>query len=128
MHNRPNLRVVGAAEASPQSEPTVPYCPSMDVREIFRTMLAAELRTGRLTPARRRNIIRYGAQLNMSAVDVGRMIDDCRQAALQSEDPVERYHALNLAEPADARLPLLVKVLALLAGAELINLLFSRWM
>ncbi len=70
--------------------------------EIFREMIAYELRAGRLTRARRQRIVRYAAQLGLSAVEAGRMIEACRQAALESDDPLVREHALRLVEPPQA--------------------------
>jgi len=68
-------------------------------KEIFRELIAEEVRSGRLTPSRRRRIVRYAAQLHLSAVETGRLIAECRDEALESDDPEEIYHALRLVEP-----------------------------
>ena len=71
-------------------------------REIFREMIAEEVRRGRLDRARRQRIIRYAAQLGLSAVEAGAMIQECRAEALQSDDPAVRTYALRLVEPPPA--------------------------
>jgi len=50
----------------------------IDQREIFRQLIEDEIRNGRLTRARRRRIVRYAAQLRLSAVEAGNMIERCR--------------------------------------------------
>ena len=91
--------------------------------EIFRQLIADEVRAGRLTPARRRRIVRYAAQLRLSAVDVGLMIAQCREEALQSQDQTERLHALRLVEPPTPRIPIAYKLSAVVLAAIIINLL-----
>ena len=100
----------------------------LDTKEIFRELIAQEVRSGRLTPSRRRRIVRYAAQLHLSAVEAGRMIAECREEALESEDPEEVYHALRLVEPPPAELPVAVKIAIALAGAILLNLMLSKWL
>ena len=100
----------------------------IDTKEIFRRLIAQEVRSGRLTPSRRRRIVRYAAQLHLSAVETGRLIAECREEALESEDPVEIYHALRLVEPPPATMPWPLKIAIALAGAVLINLILSKWL
>jgi len=91
--------------------------------EIFRQLIADEVRAGHLTPARRRRIVRYAAQLRLSAVDVGLMIAQCREEALQSQDQTERLHALKLVEPPKPRIPIAYKLSAVVLVAIIIDLL-----
>ena len=100
----------------------------IDTQEIFRELIAQEVRSGRLTPSRRRRIIRYAAQLHLSAVETGRLIAECRDEALQSDNPEEMYHALRLVEPPQAEMPVALKVAIVAAGAIVVNLLLSRWL
>ena len=89
----------------------------IDTQEIFRELIAQEVRSGRLTPSRRRRIVRYAAQLHLSAVETGRLIAECRAEALESDDPQEIYHALRLVEPPRAEMPVAFKVAIVAAGA-----------
>ena len=54
--------------------------------EIFAELIRMEVRTGPLTRARRRRLVRYAAHLRLSAVDVGEMITACR-AGLDEDPP-----------------------------------------
>jgi hypothetical protein len=92
-------------------------------KEVFRKLIRDEIRSGRLTPARRRRIVRYAAQLDMSAVDVGLMIAQCREEALKSEDPAARQHALKLVEPPPSRMPLAWKLSAVVLLAIIVDLI-----
>jgi hypothetical protein len=89
----------------------------IDTKEIFREMIAQEVRCGRLSPSRRRRIVRYAAQLRLSAVETGRLIAECRDEALQSDDPDEVHHALRLVESPPASMPITVKIAVALTVA-----------
>jgi len=81
----------------------------IDTKDIFRELIAQEVRSGRLTPSRRRRIVRYAAQLRLSAAETGRLIVECRDEALESDDPEEIYHALRVVEPPPKTMPLTAK-------------------
>lgn len=104
------------------------YQPSIDTADVFREMIAAELRDGRLTPARRRRIVRYAAQLNLTASEAGRLLAACREEALQGKDPVAKYHALRLVQPQETRVPIGPKIFAVVVLAMLLDLLVWRWL
>lgn len=84
----------------------IPFCPPLpDTKAIFRELIANEIRSGRLTAARRARIVRYASQLGLSAVETGRLIHDCVYEALEDRDPVAQACALRLAaEPPRRRL------------------------
>ena len=103
------------------------YTRRIDTKEIFRELIAQEVRSGRLTPSRRRRIVRYAAQLRLSAVETGRLIAECRDEALESEDPEEIYHALRLVEPPPQTMPLTVKVAVALTVAIVLYDLGARF-
>ena len=103
------------------------YTRRIDTKEIFRELIAQEVRTGRLTPSRRRRIVRYAAQLRLSAVETGRLIAECRDEALESEDPEEIYHALLLVEPPPQTMPLIVKAVVALTAAIVLYGLGARF-
>ena len=102
------------------------YTRRIDTKEIFRAMIAREVRTGRLTPSRRRRMVRYAAQFHLSAVETGRLIAECRDEALESEDAEEIYHALRLVEPPPKTMPLTVKVAVALTVAIVLYDLTAR--
>ena len=91
--------------------------PSLDTRAIFQQLIEEEIRNGRLTRSRRRRIIRYAAQLQLSAVEAGRLIEQSRFNVLRSGDPTQRRHALRLAAPESAGLSTTVKIWLVVTGA-----------
>lgn len=95
-------------------------------KEIFRELIAQEVRSGRLTPSRRRRLVRYAEQLRLSAVETGRLIAECRDEALESDDPEEIYHALRLVEPPAQTMPLIVKIAVVLTVAIVLYDLAAR--
>ena len=115
------IRPVGLSGADRRA---ATFVPSIDTRDVFRQMIALELRNGRLTPARRRRIVRYAAQMGLSAVEAGQLIAACRKETLRSDDPTERYHALRLVEPTPRRIPVALILSVAVALAILIDLIF----
>ena len=87
---RPARKRNRAANGDPQSaeRPLPVFAPSIDMTTIFRDLIADEVRTGRLTRARRRRIVQYAAHLGLSAVQVGRLIAECQEEATRSDDRV----------------------------------------
>lgn len=65
-----------------------PFMPSMDMKEIFREMIRQEVQCGRhsrvkpacgrLTRWRRRRIVQYAAGMGLSAVQAGRLVEECQ--------------------------------------------------
>ena len=102
------------------------YTRRIDTKEIFRELIAQEVRSGRLTPSRRRRIVRYAAQLSLSTVETGRLIAECRDEALESEDPEVIYHALRLVEPPPRTMPITVKFAVALIVAIVLYELGAR--
>lgn len=91
-------------------------------REIFREMIAQEVRRGRLDRARRGRIVRYASQLGLTAVEAGEMIEACRLEALDDADPVVREHGLRLVDPPPAW-SFRAKLGLTVAGALVVHLL-----
>lgn len=104
------------------------FVPSIGRDDVFRKLIADEIRNGRLSPSRRRRIVRYAAQLELSAVQAGELITACREKALQSNDPAERFHALRLVEPPTPRVPTSVKIAVVVGLAILLDLLVVVWL
>ncbi len=102
----------------PREHPT-----RIENHEIFRRLIAEELRTGRLTPSHRRRIVRYAAQMGLSAVETGRLMAACREEALTASDVDVREHALRLVLPEQRRdLPWPARVAVVLGVAVSIHL------
>jgi len=98
------------------------YVPSIGTRDIFRKLIADELRSGRLTRSQRYRIVRYGTSMGLSAVQMGRLINECREEVLQSRDETERYHALRLIEPPPPLISTHVKIWLVVAAAIVIDI------
>ncbi len=95
----PQLRCIDAAP--PQTHTFIP-----PTELILRTMIETEIRTGRLTPARRRRVVKYAMGMGLSAIEAGRLVAQCRDEALAGDDPVARETALKLVpRPAPDRRP-----------------------
>ena len=96
---------------------------SLSTEAIFRALIAGELRNGRLTPARRRRIVRYGASMGLTASELGKLITQCRNEALLSEDHVERHHALRFVDQPPHTTPVALKIAVIFAIVILIQIL-----
>ena len=103
------------------------YTRRIDTKEIFRELIAQEVRSGRLSPSRRRRIVRYAAQLRLSAVETGRLIAECREEALESDNVDEVYHTLRLVEPPPKTMPITVKAAIVLTVAIVLYDLAARF-
>ena len=128
MHPKPPVDPLRSASVEFRSDPPVWSPLALETKEIFRQLIADEVKSGRLTPARRRRIVRYAATLGMSAVEVGQVLEASRQQAVESDDPGTGFHALQLTEAPPALIPAAVKIWALLALVILADLLLLRWL
>lgn len=89
--SRPGHRDFGLTDAQSNPLPPVPGSHArvgpgreerpapIELGETFRQLIIDELRNGRLTPVRRRRIVRYAAHLGVSAVEAGHLIAVCRE-------------------------------------------------
>ena len=80
------------------------WVPRIDTHDVLERMVADELRDGRLTPARRRRVIRFAAGMGLSAVQAGRLLERIREEALGDDDPQVRRHALRLVQPTQSKM------------------------
>ena len=106
---------------------TPAFVPTIDIEDIFRNLIEDELRHGRLTRARRKRIVQYAAQLRMSAVQVGQLIEACRRRVVESGEPAEQCHVLPLIEPRPAKVPFAFKISLLIAVVILFDVLLLKW-
>lgn len=118
----------GRMQTQTDAEPTVGGWARLDTETIFRELIAQELRAGRLTRAGRKRIVQYAAQLGLSAVDAGRLIEQCRGSALQSVDPAERRHALKLVEDSRGPRRLDTKGALIVAAVMALQMLLIGWL
>lgn len=73
----------------------------IDWEAVFRELIASECRFGRLTRARRRRILQYGAQLGLSPLELGEVVE---RAEREAEDArcAFRQASLHLVDHPDA--------------------------
>jgi len=102
------------------------YRPTMPIDDLFRELIRAEIRHGRLSPWRRRRIVQYAAQLKLSAVEAGRMIEECRDELLTDEDPLAAEHAFALVTESEKSYSLLWNVAFILAGLAMLIIAVAR--
>ncbi len=103
------------------------YVPKIANEDIFRKLIEDELRAGRLTPSRRRRIVRYAAHLHLSAVQIGQMIESAHRKALNSEDESLRHHALKLIPADEGIIPTPWKIAGVIVFALIVDLLLVSW-
>lgn len=70
-----------------------------DNKFIFREMIVHEIKNGRLSPWRRRRIVRYAAKMGLSAVEAGRLLCECRKQAMAELDASKETSTLQLRIP-----------------------------
>ena len=124
-HLKPNRAHVDATNGPPNDIP--PFAPTIDTHDVFRSLIADELRHGRLNRAHRRRIVGYAARLGLTAVQTGRLIEECREDALHSRDPVERRHALRLIEAEEPLVSTHTKIALVVGAALLVDWILIRW-
>ena len=104
------------------------FTPSMDTEEVFRNLITDELRSGRLTPARRRRSVQYATRLGLTAVRAGRLVKSCREEVLKSDDATERYYALRLIDPVSPVISARIKIALMITGAIIFDVLVIAWL
>jgi len=100
--------------------------PPIKTEDVFRSLIADELRNGRLSAARRRRIVRYAAAMGLNATEAGEVISECRIVALSDPDPHIRRHAMRLVHPDPPLIPAGLKLaLAVIVAVALDALLVA---
>lgn len=99
----------------------------METRDIFRELIASEVRAGRLTNGRRKRIIRYAAQLGLSAVETGRLIDQCRRELAPDSEGFAPTPSLRIAPAKQSRIPAWVKIWIVVVLALAADWTLLRW-
>ena len=127
MHDRQVEEARGSSRPDAPVGAVPPFAPEIDIEDVFRTLIEDELRNGRLTPARRKRIIRYAAQLRMSAVQAGQLIEASRQKILDGGEATEQCHLLRLVEPRSTKVPLALKISVAVALAIILDVLLLKW-
>lgn len=117
------------------------FQPSIDMTTIFRDLIADEVRTGRLSRARRRRIVQYAAHLGLSAVQVGRLIAECQEESTRSDDHVGGLSIEDWRLKTEATIhnpqspvhrppsvPMPLKIAVVVAAAMLLGVLLVKWL
>ena len=73
--------------------------PTLCTQDIFEQLIEEEVSAGRLTKSRRKRIVRYAAQLRLSAVDAGMMIEQARRRAAMAQPHDDHPHGLRFCLP-----------------------------
>jgi len=82
-----------------QNDGTPRPATSISAKAVFRQLIDEEVRSGRLTALRRRRIVRFAAGMGLSATEVGRLIQECREEAERRIEATQADHGLRLAFP-----------------------------
>ncbi len=120
------LRAISTDEGDMDRPPPM-VVSTLGTQSIFHQLIVNEIRSGRLTPARRRRIIAYAARLGLTAIEVGEMIAACREQVLVGGDPVEQTHALRVVLPERRRVPTGIRMALIAVIAIVAELLFLHW-
>ena len=101
----------------------------LDTRAIFEKLIENEVRSGRLSPWRRRRIIKYAAQLRLSAIEAGKMIDECRRRmeADRATDPRPAFKIIRQ-EDDNADAATVWKIWLIVVAAIIFDLLMIKWL
>lgn len=91
----PGLRFV------PVEEPA-DFKPGFDTQDVFRELILNEIRRRGLDRARRRELLAYAAQLDISAKQMNQLFADCRDELLASENLDDVGAALDLLRDEEA--------------------------
>lgn len=103
------------------------FTPRIETDEILRRLIAEDLRCGRLTAARCRAICRYARDFGLSATQSTRLIVQCRNEALESNDPTERRNARRLSAPFGLAVRPAVKFAILASGLIALEIALLRY-
>ena len=117
-------------DGEPQTTDGVRRCrpATLAVRDVFRQLIADEVRNGRMTPSVRRRIVRYAAAMGLSAVEAGQLISACSAELEESGDPLQNHHALRLVKAPPERFPAALKVALVIALAIIVDVLLAVWL
>lgn len=104
------------------------FAPAIDPRDIFRQLILDEIRSGRMTPRRRRQIVRYARDMGVPNRIIDRFMVECRNQLLRSPDPDERRHADEAAHIEGDWLPEVLRVANTVAALVAGYLLLLNWL
>ena len=63
--------------------------------------------------------------MGLTAAELGKLIVQCRNEAMLSEDHVERHHALRLADPPPRTTPVALRIATIFAIVILVQILIG---
>ncbi len=94
---------------------------AFDTKAIFRETIVRELKDGKISPGRRRRIIRYAARMGLSAVEAGHLLSRCRDQAMSELDACKETPTLRMHIPDTDDHSTATYVMIAIAGAVLFN-------
>jgi len=100
----------------------------LTTRRIFEQMIEDEVRSGRLTPWRRRRIVRYAASLHLSAVEAGEIIESCRRRVHEQLGGHASSGVFKLPDPPTPAVTRALLTWFVLVLAIILNLLVLSWL
>ena len=98
---------------------------SIDHREIFRELIATEVKAGRMTSFRRARIVRFASQLGLSAVETGRLIMECQNLAQSQREHASGEPGLEMTECLE-KAPAISPRAAIVTGVLLLTIWLLR--
>jgi hypothetical protein len=103
------------------------FKPPIYTQDIFHQLILEEIRQGRMTTTRRRQIMRYAREMRVSPSAVDRLINSCRNEMLQSPDPEERRRARDSVRSDPDGVPRVLTIANTLGAILVGYLLLLRW-
>lgn len=100
----------------------------LTTRRIFEQMIEDEVRAGRLTPWRRRRIVRYAASLHLTAVEAGQIIEDCRKRVYAQRNGQTSSGVFKIPDPPTPAVARALLTWFVLLLAIILNLIVLSWL
>lgn len=121
-------KLQGSSEArSDAAADHPPFVPSIATEDVFRRMVTDDLRSGRWTPARGREMVGFARQFGLSAGQAEQLIESCLHA--EAHNRRNAAHDDGIDDP-DLQAPRLLRPVAyMFAGVFLIvlDLIILKW-
>lgn len=95
----------------------------LDTKQVYEQMIECELRTKRLSPARRKRIVRYAAGLGLSAVEAGKLVNKCQARLAREKGLADHRPQLRLVNTPPPRVSAIWKIGAVVLLAVVVDLM-----
>ena len=104
------------------------YKPPIHAHDVFHRLILDEIRAGRMTATRRRQILRYARDMRYSSREIDRLIVQCREEARQDGDSEVRERARAAVCSDRDEAPRLLRIANTLGMILVGYLLLLRWL